>query len=349
MGLLRTRLLLVVLLALAPAVRAQDGEAPYLDVSIAVFAQNLPADPLERERQGIHAEVRQAESRYLPAYLKALLMESGRWGAVRLVPENDPGAELMIQGSILHSDGARLELALNARDSSGRVWLDGVYKAQAQDSVSLLNPGREPDPFDALHQEVAAALEAVLAQLPPGEVVRLKELAFLRWAASLLPETYAQYVEESEGRYAFSRLPARDDPMRDRLEEIRAHEYLFIDVVDEQYERFAAGIRPVYDLWRKYRREQMAEAAGFTQRQMDSGTRFPAGSYRALRESYDNYRWAKMQQQYLEELAAGFRNEIAPTQIDLEDRLYQLTGTADQQYREWKEILRELLTLEAGE
>lgn len=343
----RASLFALVLLTLAPLVYAQRDENS-LDLSIALFASNLPDDALERERQGVQPEVREAESRYLPAYLASLLIEGGKWGAVRVVPERDAGAALMITGEILASDGERLELRLQAQDSSGRVWLDGIYAGLAQDSVSLMNAGREPDPFHALYVEVKDALEATLDGLPPGETARLRELAFLRWAAALLPEAFSGYLEESAGGYAFSRLPARGDPMRARLEEIRRHEHLFIDVVDQEYHRYAAKIRPVYDLWRRYRREQMRESGAFTRRKTREPSRFPAGSYWALKQNYDNYRWTKMQEQYLDELAAGFRNEIAPTQIDLDERIYRLDGTIDQQYAQWKEILRELLAVEIG-
>lgn len=345
MSLLRALLWLLFVAALpgAPAA-AQEADA-YVDVSIAVFDTHQPEDGQQTDREDLHPEVREAEARYLPAYLRARLQESGVWGAVRVLPGMDPGAELMISGTILHSDGARLELALEAVDSAGRRWLSRTYAGTAQPAVSLLHGDAGPDVFDSLYSAIGTDLETALSRLDEEAVLRLHHLAFLRYGAALLPEAFETYLERDEEGYSYTRLPAADDPMRRRIAEIRAHEFLFIDVVDEQFSRYAAGIRPVYDLWRDYRREQMAEAAGFAGRRME---RFPQGSYRDLRQRYDAYRWAKMQEQYLGELRAGFGNEVADTTIDLEDRLYRLSGTIEQQYAQWRAILLELLEIEQG-
>ena len=62
--------------------------------------------------------------------------------------------------------------------------------------------------------------------------------------------------------------------------------------------------------------------------------------------SYNNFRWSRMQDQYLEEINEGFINEVLPTDVTLEDSLYHLSGTLDEQYQEWQEILKEFWLLE---
>ena len=63
-------------------------------------------------------------------------------------------------------------------------------------------------------------------------------------------------------------------------------------------------------------------------------------------QSYNNYGWVKLQELYVDELGEGFTNEIEPTQIALNDSMFRLTGTLDQQYREWRTILAQLFELE---
>src|SRR5690606_41223590 len=155
-------------------------------------------------------------------------------------------------------------------------------------------------------------------------------------------------VRGAAGCLQVPRWPARADPLLARVETIREREYLFIDVVDEEYRRFYADVKPVYDMWREFRREAVDSAAAMTAREAASPSRFPRGSYYALQESYNNYRWAKLQERYLDELREGFANETAPTEIELADSLYRLTGTREQQYREWRDILAELYELETG-
>ena len=81
-------------------------------------------------------------------------------------------------------------------------------------------------------------------------------------------------------------------------------------------------------------------------RESTASSDYARGSYYALRESYDNYRWAKVQELYVDELREGFANEVQPTELALEDSLYTLTGTLEQQYDEWRSILAELYALE---
>jgi hypothetical protein len=41
------------------------------------------------------------------------------------------------------------------------------------------------------------------------------------------------------------------------------------------------------------------------------------------------------------ELAQSFQSDVAPQVVDVEGRSLRLTGTAEEQYREWRELLRQ--------
>ena len=190
----------------------------------------------------------------------------------------------------------------------------------------------------------------MLDTLQPDQLERISTVSLLRYGLALVPPSFAPYLEQSaDGQITVRRLPARTDPLLTRIEAIREREYLFIDVVDEEYSRFYADIKPVYDMWREYRREQIQSAAGYTERNTAKASQFRKGSYYALQESYNNYRWVKLQEIYLNDLKQGFANETEPTEIELSDSLYRLTGTLEQQYREWRNILAELYQLETEE
>ncbi len=53
-----------------------------------------------------------------------------------------------------------------------------------------------------------------------------------------------------------------------------------------------------------------------------------------------------MQDHYLDELNEGFTNEVLPTDVTLENSIYQLSGTLEEQYAEWRSILKEFYLLE---
>ncbi|MDG1851443.1 MAG: hypothetical protein P8J44_04930 [Gammaproteobacteria bacterium] len=324
-----------------------NDERPLLDVSIEIFAMNLPQDALTQQAEDVYPAVRQAEARYLPSFLKLILEESVTWGAVRLLPEPDSGAELQISASIVSSNGTQLELALIARDATGRIWAEKTYTGTAVESVSLNQPLLGTDPFLYLYQSIAYDLAEMASSLSNAQLNEIKSVALLQYAALLAPAVFTPYLSSDENNMiSLARLPADNDPFLLRVKQIREHEYVFIDVVDEQYESFFVTIKPVYDLWRRYRREQIASEIDKINREMRQSNDLRRGSYMSLLESYNNFRWARMQDQYLDEISEGFTNEVLPTDITLEDSLYHLSGTLEEQYQEWKSILKELYELD---
>lgn len=329
------------LFAQTPAVK------DYLDVSISVFDMNLPTDKKKQSDLEIYPDVRKAEVRYIPAFLQLRLVDSDLWGAVRLMPSDDMGAELLVKGKIISSDGARLVLKISATDSTGRIWVNKVYTGRAVESVSSKQSIESSEPFLSLYDYITRDLAEVYAKLSITEVKKIKVVSQLRYAAFLSPETFTSYLSKNEdGYYVVNHLPANNDPNFLRIQKIRKHEFLFIDVVNEQYHTFFVNIKPVYDLWRKYRREQKASDAYLLARGADGGNKFSRGSYMALREAYNNFRLANMKEQYLDEISKRFNNEIKPTDIKLEDSLFHLTGALDDQYSQWRSILKEIYKLE---
>ncbi len=353
----RYGLCLLVLLSCLQALPALAADEDYLDVSIRIFtsapapAVETPADtaatvPDEAPTRSTE-EVRLTESRYLPMFLRYRLEASGLFGAVRVLPIPDNGAQLAIEGTILQSDGKRLALALQARDSTGRVWLDRTYEGDAVPAVTVTGDPLAEDDFAWLFAGILRELMAFQDMLTPQQREEIRTVALLRYGRGLVSGSFEGYLQENpDGTVRILRLPAANDPLLQRIERIREHEYLFIDVVDQEYQRFFGEIKPVYDMWRRFQREQADSVAGFEARETTADSGYARGSYYALQESYNNYRWAKVQELYLDELSEGFANEVEPTEIALENSLYKLTGTLEQQYREWRGILAELYALD---
>jgi len=358
--------LLLVILASVPmsSVQAQDDD--FLDISIRIFTpasssaapvtySSLPVTrpddgttpSLADTERSISDDIRSAEARYLSMYLRFRLEASGHYGAVRVMPDLDNGAHLKITGEVLESDGAVLRLALTVTDSTGSQWLSSLYEGEAVVAESLNEDTLAEEDFSQLFTRFLRDLDAQLATRDAATLVRIRQMALLRYGQGLVPDYFASYLTlNADGTADILRFPAQDDPLLTRISDIREREYLFIDVVDEEYRRFFTEIRPVYDMWRQFRREQSDNAARVEQRESGQNNQFRRGTYYSLQENYNNYRWAKLQEQYLDELDEGFSNETADTELTLNDSLFKLTGTMGQQYREWRSILAELLALE---
>jgi hypothetical protein len=60
------------------------------------------------------------------------------------------------------------------------------------------------------------------------------------------------------------------------------------------------------------------------------------------------YSDAKVHTQALKELSHTFQSSVQPQVVDVEGRTLRLTGTADEQYREWRELLKQMYIEENG-
>ena len=115
----------VVALLLLPALASAQ-----LNVSIVTFEPGVPEDYSLHQDLRVFPKIREIESLFLPFVLRQALVDSGDWGAVRVVPGADDAAELQVTGSIAHSDGDTLAVTLRAIDARGHEWAAGTYTTQ---------------------------------------------------------------------------------------------------------------------------------------------------------------------------------------------------------------------------
>ena len=320
---------------------------PQLDVGIAIFDPGIPDDESTHSKRGIFPEIRQAEAQYMPVKLRETLVDTDAWGPVRVLPEPNDTTVLLITGRIEHSDGLRLVLALKAVDVTGRVWLDRIYQDQSRQSDYPVRVGG--DPYQHLYNQFSNDLLAALDRLPADALQGIPAVAELRYAASLSPDAFAGFLATDErGILKAVRLPAANDPMMARVQRIQNQEYLFIDTVDEQYIKLSEEMGPTYDLWRQYGREQAIYKEDYQRRLASRESQGRRGTFPAMQQTYNAFKWTKIQQQDLHELAVGFDNEVAPTVLEASGKVFRLSGTLDNQYAEWRDILRQIFALETG-
>ena len=73
-----------------------------------------------------------------------------------------------------------------------------------------------------------------------------------------------------------------------------------------------------------------------------------AGGVMAVMSGMKKREESKIHTDALKELSNSFEAEAAPLVVDVEGRTLRLTGTADQQYAEWRRLLHELYVDETG-
>jgi hypothetical protein len=201
----------------------------------------------------------------------------------------------------------------------------------------------------------------------------------LQFFADMAPDVFDGYLaEDKEGIVTVQRLPAENDPMVDRLRQIRERDRLVVDTLNEHYANFYYGIAIPYEGWRKRTREQSVmyrqTRANAVQRAL-LGAAVVVGStaintssssysgYRARRaaqmvaanrgwntivNSFQQYRSANIHREEIRELSESFVAEAAPMVVQVQGETMRLTGTAEAQYESWRKLLREIYESETG-
>jgi hypothetical protein len=350
-------------------------EAQLLDVGVAIFDPGLDSMD-EDDSTRLYPEVRRAEARFVPQLLATTLQDTGAWGAVRVVPDNERITDLRIDGEILHSDGEQLKLAIRAVDARGEVWLDNTYEGHASRYAYDNRTRRQYDPFQAVYHRIANDLLREQQALREGVPADIRTVAELRFARSFAPDAFAGYLRErGDGEYRIVRLPAEDDPMLQRVRGIRERDHMFIDTLQGYYSGFRDDMSDPYQEWRKLSYEEVValqELRAESRRQLiaggaailagiaaagggDSATTRTAGNVAIIGGGYllktglETRAEAQIHVQALEEVGLSLEAEITPRVIELEDRTVMLSGNVEDQYHQWRELLAEIYRNEVGE
>ena len=324
---------LILLTALSQQRVADARDLDELDVSIAVFDPGVPADASVHRDLQVFPRIREIEARLLPFVLRDTLGKANAWGAVRVVPEPDIAAELLVSGTIIRSDGESLELEIRAVDASGRVWLDKTFAG--------------PHGSRQLYDDIAQDLLITRDGLDDKFLADIAEISLLRYANQLAPSAFGDYLNTAaDGTFTVQRLPANNDPMLDRIERIRGTEYVITDTVDERFQQLHGEIASIYDLWREYRAKVIKYQIQDARRAQSTRSDAPRGSYEALLSLYENYKSDRIIAQEQDRLAVAFNNEVGPKVDAMELRVAELEGWVDQKYAEWHRLLEELFEAE---
>ena len=350
-------------------------EDELLDVGVRLFDPNVPQDPEDQEKQRAYPDVRKAESRYMPLMIRDTLEDTGQWGQVRVLPRDGTGMEVFVDGSILESNGQELRLAITVTDATGRKWFSRTYEGRA-DTRSYKDGIVKPrDPFENLYNTFANDLLAARRGLTREQRVELRRVADLRFAADLAPYAFEGYLaQDRKGLYTATRLPAPDDPVAQRMQRVRERDYALIDTLNEYYTNFGGSIEQPYTQFRKFSYEELeAEATakrealtrqllgaaavvgGIMAGQSSNSSAASAaataaviGGIYAFRSGLDKRSEIKVHAESLKQLGDSFQAEVQPLVVDIEGRTLQLKGSAEEQYAEWRRLLRELWENETG-
>jgi hypothetical protein len=350
-------------------------EERLLDIGIGVFDDGLEEGDAERlAAKGLSAELRRAEGRFVAFHLKKTMEGTGNWGAVRVLPGPGEGLDLYVSGRIVRSDGRQLTLDVEAADATGRRWLRRRYTGQAD--VRAYRPDRvgRQDPFQEVYNRIANDLLGERDHLGEAQLVTVRRVASLRFASELAPRAFAPYLKTARaGRFALLRLPAEGDPMVKRVSDIRDRDQMFVDTLNDYYQSFYERMGGPYSNWRQYSYEEQAALdkinrestlkkilggaamlAGVIMSGSDSqGSRVAGdiamlGGYAAIQAGAQQAQEKSLHVAALKELAISVDGDVQPLLVEVEGHQLRLTGSAEKQFTEWRELLHRVFTVETG-
>jgi hypothetical protein len=365
----------------------QIPEDELLDVGVHEFDVNITAEQLKDTdklaKQRVYPDIRKAESRFIPTMLRSTLESSGQWGAVRVVPTNVEFVDVNVSGKILESTGAKLVLEVTVTDSTGRVWINKKKYESPADTGSYKTEAslRARDPFQNVYSQIANDMVAARNALLVDTRRDIRRVTELRFAQDLAPKAMDGYVvKDPKGMMTIARLPAQDDPYTTRIERIRERDVAVVDTVNGYYANFSDSMKDSYGSWRRSSFDEIEKesrdrnkartrtilgaaavlasvfvpgqcAAGdYNCRRIENAARTAGaiGGTAAVLSGLKKYSDAKVHAQALKELSETFQSEVQPQVIDVEGRTLKLSGTADEQYKEWRELLHQLYIEETG-
>lgn len=341
----------------SPVPTPPTGPAHRPEVAVCVF--EAPVNPAGDD------PVRELERRLGAVELATALETDAGWSRVRVTPSPEDPAELVVTGRILPAPPGGLRLRLRAEDASGRVWLNREY---------------EDADGAALAARAAGDLAAARRELPDGESQELPRLASLRAAARLASPSFAQYLDRDEnGRLSILRLPAEDDPQWRAAQVIHARERLLADLLDARYRALGAEAAPHLSAYRALARREATRRLSLERASLLQPFRILAGgliegfgifteSLAGLESRADgplqratdglNARGDTLVSGLERDLAASrasllgaghlLHAELAPSVVELDGKVTELTGDAETQYARFRQILRARVEEETG-
>ena len=353
--------------------QTQTPEAELLDVGIQVFTTAKVTEDVAEET-GTTEEIRKAESQFMPYHLRATLQQTGYFGSVMVIPVPSQAVDVLVAGEIVHSNGEGSRVDITVSDAAGFRWFRKRYEAKAKEASYTGNKPGEKDALQDMYNAIANDIVRYLQRITPAERVRIRDIARLQFAEQFAPDAFSGYLaRDKDGHAVVQRLPSADDAQLKRILKVREREYMFLEALNGHYETLYQKMWGSYENWRKFNLTEITamrevqnsafwqKVAGFglialaialevgdvkyTDTVSDvlvlAGTQVVINGFNVSEQT-------GMHKAALQELSDSFSKEATPMRLDLEGKVVELKGTAEEQYAKWRKILRDVYYAETG-
>jgi hypothetical protein len=348
-------------------------EDQLLDVGIQVFeSEEITEEQATEEHTS--EEVRKAENHFIPYHMKNTFQQSSYWGAVRVLPTKTESIDVLVKGEILESNGAHLVLQIEVVDATGKSWFNKKYESEATLASYSGNRMGEKDAYQDLYNTISNDISTYRMKLPPEAVKKIRTVSKLKFAEDFAPSVYNGYLEEDKKKIiTVNRLPADDDPIMVRLLKIRERENMYVDTLNGYYEEYYSEMWLSYENWRKLNYEEiraikkikrdatmrklagvllLAGAIALNAGEANNTGVLQAGMIliggQVIVQGFNISKEAEIHSAAIKELSESFGSEMRPVVMEFEGKQYELTGSAEEQFKHWRELLQQIYIAETG-
>ncbi|MGD2150586.1 MAG: hypothetical protein PVJ20_14425 [Desulfobacterales bacterium] len=353
--------------------REEILEDQLLDVGIQVFESDKITEKQSKEEH-TSPEVRKAETHFIPYHLKNTLQQSSYWGAVRVLPTETESIDILVKGKILESNGEILALQVDVVDATGRSWFSKKYKSQATSEFYSDNLMGEKDAYQDIYNAISNDLSEYFKKLPPEKIKAIRTVSKLKFSEHFAPSAFSGYLAKDEDNIiTVNRLPADEDPIMIRLLKIRERENMYIDTLNAYYEEYYSEMWSSYENWRKLNYQEIKAIKKIKQDAtirkivgglliagailLSSGDVDNTGAIQAtmvlvggqvIVQGFNITKEAEIHSAAIKELSDSFGSEMRPVVMEFEGQQYELTGSAEEQFKRWRELLEQIYISETG-
>jgi len=348
-------------------------EEQLLDVGILVFESDKITEEQAKEEH-TSQEIRKAESHFMPYHLKNTLQQSSYWGAIRVLPGETKSIDVQVKCKVLESNGANLILQIDVTDATQKTWFSKKYKSEASLAFYSGNRAGEKDVFQDLYNTISNDMATYFVKLSPEQIKNIRTVSKLKFAQDFAPSVYNGYLTTDKKKLiAVNRLPAEEDTIMPRLLKIREREYMYVDTLNGYYEEYYTNIWSSYENWRKLNYEEIKaidkiERSSLKQKligmlllagaiALNAGEVNNTGALQmsmiliggqVIVNGFNVTKEAEIHSAAIKELSESFGSEMQPVVMEFEGKQYELTGSAEEQFKHWRELLRQIYIKETG-
>jgi hypothetical protein len=232
----------------------------------------------------------------------------------------------------------------------------------------------EKDAFQDLYNTIVNDMVKFKMKLAPSHIENIRTVSKLKFAEEFAPDAFGNYlVKNNENMITLNRLPAENDPMMARLLKIRERETMYVDTLNQHYEGFYNEMWTSYENWRKLNLTERQAIKKIKRKALSRqliGALMIAGAVVAgmsdsstggiltpamviiggqvFISGFNVSKEAEIHSEAIKELSESFGSEMQPVVMEFQGKQYELTGSAEEQFRQWRELLHQIYLAETG-